>query len=64
MAECIESSKETQNGNHRSLFYKKPISRHNFTLELDYEESPQETRRQDFLYQQKKLDFFKFVFTH
>lgn len=54
MAECIESSKETQNGNHRSLFYKKPISRHNFTLELDYEESPQETRRQDFLYQQKK----------
>ncbi|XP_043484136.1 snurportin-1 [Leptopilina heterotoma] len=53
MAECIDS-KETQNGNHRSLFYKKPISRNNFKLEIDYDDSPQETRRQEFLNQQKR----------
>lgn len=54
MAECIDS-KETQNGNHRSLFYKKPISRNNFKLEIDYDDSPQETRRQEFLNQQKRF---------
>lgn len=60
MAECIDCPKETQNGNHRSLFYKKPISRNNFKLEIDYDDSPQEIRRQKFLDQQKRL-VFKFI---
>ena len=57
MAEYLETngSMERQNGNSRCLLYKKPISKDNYKLEIDYEESPQETRRQEFLNQQKKL---------
>lgn len=56
MAEYLETngSTERQSANSRYLLYKKPISKDNYKLEIDYEESRQESRRQEFLNQQKK----------
>ncbi|XP_033211824.1 snurportin-1 [Belonocnema kinseyi] len=50
----MNGSTERQNANSRYLLYKKPISKDNYKLEIDYEESPQESRRHEFLNQQKK----------
>lgn len=38
----------------RMAFYKKPISRDNYKLDVDDEECPQEVRRQQLLAYQKK----------
>ena len=57
MSKCIKlnGSPEKRNGNSRAALYKKPMKCDNYKLGIDYEESPQESRRQEFLKQQKKL---------
>lgn len=40
--------------NIRSVFYKKPIKKNNYNLDVDYNDSPQEIRRQDLLKRQKE----------
>lgn len=51
-------STETKNCcNERCLLYKKPISKHNYRLQVDFDETPQEIRRQTLLEHQKKQVF-------
>ena len=46
------NKKDCNNG--RSLFYKKPIKKHNQKLSIDCHETPQEIRRQRILHYQKQ----------
>lgn len=45
---------EKENGNPRAVFYKKPIKKDNYNLDIDSIDSPQEVRRQRLLKFQKK----------
>lgn len=45
---------EKENGNPRAIFYKRPIKRDNYTLDIDNVDTPQEIRRQRLLQFQKK----------
>ena len=45
---------EKENGNPRAVFYKKPIKKDNYNLDIDNIDSPQEVRRQRLLKFQKK----------
>lgn len=56
--EIISNSKSNPERKHfcseRSMFYKKPISKNNYKLEVDFDDTPQEIRRQQLLEHQKK----------
>ncbi|XP_034173446.1 snurportin-1 [Osmia lignaria lignaria] len=45
---------EKENGNPRAIFYKRPIKKDNYTLDIDNVDTPQEIRRQRLLQFQKK----------
>ncbi|XP_076636502.1 snurportin-1 [Colletes latitarsis] len=45
---------ERENGNSRAIFYKKPIKKDNYNLDIDNIDTPQEIRRQRLLQFQKK----------
>ncbi|XP_034934136.1 snurportin-1 [Chelonus insularis] len=49
-----ERNDKCQETNVRSIFYKKPIKKNNYKLEADYDDSPQEIRRQKLLQHQKE----------
>lgn len=48
------NDEKKRNVNTRSMFYKKPIKKDNYRLEVEEEETPQEIRRQELLLRQKK----------
>ncbi|KAK0078272.1 hypothetical protein PV325_002757 [Microctonus aethiopoides] len=50
----VMNSTENREINIRSVFYKKPIKKDNYNLDIDYDDSPQEVRRQRLLNYQKK----------
>ncbi|KAL7300415.1 hypothetical protein TKK_0006841 [Trichogramma kaykai] len=50
----IHNEGKREKCNERAAFYKKPINKHNVRLAIDYEETPQETRRRMLLDEQKK----------
>lgn len=48
------SEKKPDHYNERAAFYKKPISKNNYKLKVDFDDTPQEIRRQKLLEHQKK----------
>ncbi|KAG7201702.1 hypothetical protein KM043_004430 [Ampulex compressa] len=54
LANGLISTNEKENKSARSVFYKKPIKKDNYRLEVDNEDTPQEVRRQRLLQFQKK----------
>lgn len=54
LCNSFETVDKKENFSERSVFYKKPIKKNNCRLEVDFNDTPQEIRRQRILYYQRK----------